>query len=148
MKFAAMIGEDGFITFVPNELVLDFEAQGFQVFQDDVECVGLDLGGAVLQEAQQADVMLGDTLMRIPVRDIAHYDEALLGAALVEERYYRLEGWRNVVILTPEQRHELLAAWGQGMDSWTRGAGAERARFVSAMQVMELHQMTVGGAVN
>lgn len=149
MKFASMMGNDETITFVPAALVEAYVARGYQVFDEATDVAWLDRGGPVLANAQQVEIMLDGTIIRIPVRDIVFYDEALISACPGPfDPGYRLEGWQTTLVLTPTQRVELLAAWGKGIENWRRAAAIEAKHFATAIQGIALHQMTPAETVH
>jgi len=143
-----MIGNDGFVTYVPPSLADAFEKRGFQVFDDDVKVAGVDRGGAVFEKAKQVEVMVSGTIIRIPVRDIVYYDEALIAAQMGQDGGYRLEGWHTAIVLTSLQRVELLASWAKGIDGWRRAAAIELRAFTTAVQGVEFQQMVPDGTVH
>jgi hypothetical protein len=146
MKFASMICEgEGLLTFVPHELVDAFEARGFQLFESEVRTLFMDLGGPMLVNAKNVEVKLGETLVRIPCRDIVHYDDTLIEAEprmAGDQKYYRISGYRTSIVLTPAQRTELLGAWTADLETWKQTAEAEGRHFAEAMRGVALAQMT------
>src|ERR1019366_6803805 len=129
MKFSRFIDElSESLVFIPGELRATFEALSrYRLLVADMGSVCIDRGGPILADAQRALVDGGDTVVGVLCRDIGYYARELGDARPYElggQFYYRLAGKTHDLILTPAQRQDLLAAWGQRLPEWQAVAAA------------------------
>lgn len=102
------------------------------------QCLRIDEGGAILADAKWVGADIEGTKLEVMVRDIEGlYLELLKSRARVAtdgQRYYKLHSWMYCVVVTAEQRTQLLAAWADTMAEHLAAADAEELRFRQALE--------------
>ena len=119
-----------------------FRAPAAQVIPRDDEPFRIDRGGPMLMSAEWISVDLEGTPFEVPVRDVEDFYWELKAArrgGTGRKTYYKMHGWLHVVVLTPEMRETLLAAWGGRIQEYRDRASAEADKFVHAVAEINKH---------
>jgi hypothetical protein len=129
---------------VPTELVPQLKADlrvrgvdtGAKDFPDKViDKAALDLPGMVMADRRWANIACGapELVLSFPYSDFEYFLEKLQGLPLRHfadgSPYYKLHGWMNAIVLTPELRRTVLAYMLANLDAVRTSATAEDQEF-------------------
>jgi hypothetical protein len=140
----ALVQFEGFKAhFCPSELVADLiadiEVRGGPATEVTLAVKGgADLPGIVLANRSWEDIPIGGFKLGFPSQDFEHFMAELERSPVRRfasgREYHKIHGWLHCVVLTPEQRADVLRTMGEMLPEVRERADEENRLFLKAME--------------
>lgn len=115
-------------------LVSDLEARGHSAKEvEEASKGGIDLPGMAMMDAPWEDIMIGEFKFSVPTLDFEYILQELMKVEVRKfsdgQEYFKIHGNFHCLVLTPDQRNELLDKMCNMLDEVTKRADEASEEF-------------------